>query len=497
MKDVAIIGLGPVGGVLASLLADLGVSVVVIERSRQVYPLPRAVHFDAECMRVFQTIGIADELAKHCHVSPGMRFVNAEGRLLLDWKRPVGVGPQGWYASYRFHQPDLEKLLRQALDSRLGVQQLHGCEVYAIDETAEYSTVRYEDTSTGELHTLQAHYVVGCDGARSLVRKLIGASMKDLGLHEQWLVFDALLKRPWSKLGDYSLQFCDPQRPATYIRGIGQRRRWEIMLLPGDDPIRMVDPKNIWSLVEKWITPDDADIERGTVYTFHSVIARRWRKGRLLIAGDAAHQIPPFLGQGMCAGIRDAANLAWKLQAVLSGRMSDALLDTYQQERSPHVEAYIELAVRLGRLIQATDVAAAMERDSQFATGPKEMHSISPLLGSSSLNDRLMGAGSLSPQCVEGGLLFDDRIGQSFLLVAIAGSASVEPILSRMSTLARVEVLMAEPGSEMANWLERSGFVYAMVRPDRYVLGGAQDLDGLGAQWQHIERYAAQVARCA
>ena len=167
--------------------------------------------------------------------------------------------------------------------------------------------------------------MVGCDGARSLVRRFMGAGLDDLGFHERWLVLDFLLERPRDDLGDYSVQFCDPVRPATYVRGVGNRRRWEITLLADEDSNAMTSAERIWPLLRRWVTPEDGRIERAAVYTFHSVVARPWRAGRLLLAGNSAHQTPPFLGQGMCAGIRDAANLAWKLADVVSGRSTDAV----------------------------------------------------------------------------------------------------------------------------------------------------------------------------
>ncbi len=303
--DVAVIGLGPVGATLANLLCRYGLTVAVLEREAEPYPLPRAVHFDAECMRVFDAIGIASQVAAACHVSPGMKFVNAAGELLVDWPRPDGVGPQGWHMSYRFHQPDLERSLRETLQAQNGVSVRSRCEAYALDEKPGHVTVRYEDIASGTLCSLDAAYVVGADGARSLVRRLIGSEMTDLGLRERWLVFDAMLKRPWSVLGEHSVQFCDPRRPATYVRGVGNRRRFEIMLHPEDDATEIARPASVWSLISQWMTPDDADLERAAVYTFRALVAQRWPRGRLPFAGDSAPQTPPFPGAGPFGGQPD------------------------------------------------------------------------------------------------------------------------------------------------------------------------------------------------
>ena len=303
--DVAVVGLGPVGATLANLLAGYGLTVAVLERESVPYALPRAVHFDAECMRVFDAIGVAQEVGAGCHVSPGMKFVNANGQLLVDWPRPQEIGAQGWHSSYRFHQPDLERTLRARLAGQPNVSVHLRSEVYAIEESASHATVRYEDLSCGRLKAIHAAYVVGTDGARSLVRRLIGSEMADLGLHERWLVFDAVLKRPWSVLGDHSVQFCDPARPATYVRGVGNRRRFEIMLHPGEDAAEMARPEAVWSLIERWMTPEDAELERAVVYTFHALVAQRWRRecparyisGRARPACQRVHQGSSGIGR--------------------------------------------------------------------------------------------------------------------------------------------------------------------------------------------------------
>jgi len=480
--DVAVIGLGPVGGTVAGLLSRYGLTVAVLEREAAPYPLPRAVHFDAECMRVFDAIGISEEVDRDCLVSTGMKFVNADGQLLVDWPRPDGIGPQGWHLSYRFHQPDLERTLRRFLADQTNVSVRSRCEVYAIEDQGSHVTVRFEDLSCGMLESVDAAYVIGADGARSLVRRLIGSEMADLGLHERWLVFDALLKRPWSVLGDHSVQFCDPSRPATYVRGVGNRRRFEIMLLPGEDAAEIARPESVWSLIEKWMGPEDADLERAAVYTFHAVVAQRWRMGRLLLAGDAAHQTPPFLGQGLCAGIRDAANLAWKLAAVLRHGAADTLLDTYQQERAPHVSEYIRLAVELGRIIQARDPQEAAERDRTLAAAPRQMRSLSPRLGASALRLDATASGLVAAQpALRDGTRLDRRARQDFAIVTrpgLLGNAKHDALRH----LAPYPVTVIEDDSpETLAWLDELGAAAVVTRPDRYVFGTASTMAQLQA----------------
>ena len=465
--DIALIGFGPVGATLANLLAADGLDVVAFEREAAPYPLPRAVHFDDEVMRVFQTIGLADRILPFTHVSPGMHFVDATGRLFLDWSRPTEIGMHGWNASYRFNQPDLERVLRAGAAERANIDIQLRADVVAIEDGDECVLVHYEDLSTGRRQSVRARYVVGCDGARSLVRRLIGSEMEDLGFHERWLVIDALLKRSKPELGDYSVQFCDPARPATYVRGVGNRRRWEIAVMPGDDERTITDPQTVWALLSRWITPDDAELERAVTYMFHSTLARTWRKGRLLIAGDSAHQTPPFLGQGMCAGIRDAANVAWKLGRVIRGQAGDELLDTYQTERLPHVREYIELAVRLGGYINAE---AAPLGDASDA--PLQMQSIKPKLGPGFHDGRCAVAGTLAPQPIlANGRRLDDAVDYRF--TALMGPSFKQAIgPGIVESCAQRDIgVVADDAPALADWLRDVGAQAALVRPDRYVMG--------------------------
>jgi 3-(3-hydroxy-phenyl)propionate hydroxylase len=272
------------------------------------------------------------------------------------------------------------------------------------------------------------------------------------------------------------LQFCDPRRPATYVRGVGTRRRWELMLMPGDDPATITRPENVWPLLAKWLTPDDAVLERPAVYTFHSVVAQGWRRGRLLIAGDAAHQTPPFMGQGMCAGIRDASNLAWKLADVLRGHASESLLDTYESERSPHVREFIETAVRLGGLIQSTDADAVRRRDAEMSANPQVFMTPQPSLGPGA-HDGAGAAGRIAPQpLLDGGNRLDDRIGYRFAVVAVPALAALARTVADQWACV---IEAADPA--LCAWLEGLGAAAVLLRPDRYTAGIASDAPALEA----------------
>lgn len=467
MYDVAIAGYGPTGATLAHLLGQCGLKVLVLERESAAYHLPRAIHFDAEVMRVLQWVGVADDLEPLTALHPGMRFVDGAGKGLLDWPRPQGTGPQGWRANYRFHQPDLERLLRNKMADLPNVDVRPRCELFFVEDRGDHVALRYEDMSRGQVCHATARYVVGCDGARSLIRRFIESGMEDLGFHERWLVVDLILKREMPQLGEWSVQHCVPERPFTYVRGPGMRRRWEITVRPEEDSAAMMRPETVWGLLAPWITPEDADLERAAVYVFHSLVAERWRKGRLLLAGDACHQTPPFMGQGMCAGIRDAANLYWKLARACRGQ--DDLLDSYEAERRPNAREYIATAVRLGGLINTCDRGGALRAAFPAAEGPARMESIAPPLGPGlAPAARLFG----QPRMADGRLM-DDAFPHRFVVVAEAGLAGALP--------PGIGLITPDTAPDAAEHLARAGARAVVLRPDRYILGTAQTAVDLAA----------------
>lgn len=459
--DVAIIGAGPVGLVLANLLGRRGHSALVIEARPEPYPMPRAIHFDAEAMRVFQAAGLAHDILPHTHVGKGMQFRAPDGALILDWSRAQEPGPQGWYESYRFHQPGLEFELRKGLERFDHVALREGIGVRAITETAEGARLTLADDSTHD-----ARFVVGCDGAQSFTRTHLGLELLDLGFQERWLVVDARLTRERPDLGDHSIQYCDPDRPATYVRGAGPWRRWEMRLAPDaiEDAPDHFTPDQVWPRLRRWITPDDAELERSAVYTFRSRLVRDWRRGPVFLAGDAAHQMPPFMGQGMCAGLRDAANLGWKLSATLAGADPD-LLDSYGPERAANARAFIDRSVALGQVInQSTPGRPPSPR----------MHSIWPDLGPG-LGPRDGTGGALAPQPRDAaGRLADDAAGHGFYLLTRTAAPD--------ATLPHV--------IDDGGWLTERGIEGALIRPDGYALGGFSTPD----QRRTLQDQASRIA---
>ncbi|MGW8951924.1 bifunctional 3-(3-hydroxy-phenyl)propionate/3-hydroxycinnamic acid hydroxylase MhpA [Streptomyces sp. NPDC055709] len=376
--DVLVVGAGPVGLATAIQLATRGRRVGVVERWPQPYPLPRAVVFDHEAGRILASLGM--DMAAVSEPAVEYEWRNGEGQRLLHYDFSDG-SYSGWPNLSAFNQPTLEAALNEHVRSLPGIDVLRGWEAVGVEAGATEVAVIVAESSGDEpllrdgvraQRTLRAAYVVGCDGANSFIRSCMRTSVTDLGFKFDWLVLDVVphdRDREWTPR---NLQVCDPARPTTAVVGGPGRRRWEFMRLPGESIAELNKAETAWKLLEPWgLNPGNATLERNTVYTFQARWADSWREGRLLLAGDAAHQMPPFAGQGLCSGLRDAINLSWKLDLVLSGKADEALLDTYTIERSQHLQHAIETSVHLGRVVCEPDPAAAAERDARMIADMK------------------------------------------------------------------------------------------------------------------------------
>lgn len=467
--DVLIVGLGPVGAALAALLGDLGVRTLVVEKDQEVYPLPRAAHFDHEIMRLFQQLGVAEAVMAHARPAPVYEFRAADGAVLMLFDGPAKTASSGWRASYMFHQPGLENALRARLAGQAAVEVRLG---YSFVEMAEDADrVRAVIEGPTGLEIVRARYVVGCDGASSPVRAAMGGELFDYGFDEPWLVVDARVEEG-ARTPDVNLQICDPERPTTCVLMGPGRHRWEFMLKPGETTEQALSDDFVLPLIATWDCGPVA-LERRAVYRFHGLVAKTWRRGRVLLAGDAAHQMPPFAGQGMCSGLRDAANLAWKLAAVLDGA-DEALLDTYQTEREPHVRAFIELAIHMGRVVCTLDPEAAAARDAAMLAQPQGAAPPTPAppLGPGHVLAGAPGAGELFIQTWAEGRGLDDILGPGPWLIARDGVANTSGLTA---------VPLADPRLDghreaLSAWLaahgpDGRGADAVLVRPDRYVFG--------------------------
>lgn len=362
--DVLVIGLGPVGAVFAALCAKQGLSVLVIERDTEIYKQPRAIVIDYEVMRQLNLIGCADGVLQNSKPSEGYQFVNKDWQVLMKRDRPPVMAPTGYHFANLFHQPSMERVVRDALDEMPNVEILLGVNFLAIEQDGDGVTATVS-MSEG-LREVRSKFAVGCDGGSSLTRRYLDIQLEDLGFDEPWVVVDVTVPEGVEGLPKAGTQMCDPDRPTTCVPSGPGRHRWEFMLKEDETAEHVTRPETLKKWISDWIDPDLIKLERSAVYQFHGLVAKQWRKGRVMIIGDAAHQTPPFMGQGLCAGIRDAANLAWKLAAVDRGEADPDLLDTLASERSPHARGVINGAIEMGKVVCVLDPSEAAARDRKM-----------------------------------------------------------------------------------------------------------------------------------
>ncbi len=524
--DVILIGYGPVSQTLALMLGRQGRRVAVVERWEQRYPLPRAVCIDHELYRVLHMNGMGDILPSITQPGPLYQWFNAEWKELLSitWSMDsISGGPEVTFV----HQPTLEEALDRAVADQPSVAVMLGYEFHAAQQDAEMATVQVEHIATGATKSLTAKFVIGCDGANSKVREIIGSGLTDLGFEADWLVIDVLLKEGVTieTLGiPPAGQYCNPLQPTTIVPA-GVRdgrvfRRWEFMRLPGVSNAEMEQETQVWKFLEPWAGPDEVELVRHKVYNFRSLLADKWRDGRLLLAGDAAHVMPPFMGQGMCSGMRDTWNLAWKLALILDGKAEPDLLDTYQAERAPHVRKLMDMSIFLGKIICIPDPEEAARRDAAFANGTHPPFPSFPVLTGGLLYqqtnaDSPSGVGQLLPHVTiaENGKRgrFDQITGGGFILLSRNGCAATVLSPEQRQALAPIglhEVALAtgaeHPGltdvdGRLLGLLDGMGWDAVIVRPDFYIYGGSTtaaladlvdafiaDLDAVGVRIQPI-----------
>ncbi|CAM5283667.1 bifunctional 3-(3-hydroxy-phenyl)propionate/3-hydroxycinnamic acid hydroxylase [Eoetvoesiella caeni] len=481
--DVAVIGMGPVGAVLTALLGTYQLDVITIEKDPDVFPLPRAAHIDHTGLRTIQEIGCLDKVLDKVIRNTRLDLLNANLELLARIpasQRSVSGLPTSVY----FYQPDFDRILRDAATRFPSVTVRTNVCMTAIAQHPGQDLVTLNVVNeSGADETIKARWVVGCDGARSPTRELCGITLSSLNFDEQWLVIDLKVDVEKYQLpADHVIEICDPKRPYLTTPISKDRQRFEFMLLDGEDHATMLKKETIVELLAKWIPDQAYTIDRAAVYTFHGVVADEWRKDRVLIAGDAAHQTPPFLGQGMCAGIRDAANLAWKLDRVIREKSSDAILDTYQSERAPHAIKVIEAAIRIGKVICELDSERAAQRDRLLRASDKGSQASLlfslPLLEEGPLVRK--GGGNLFVQPRLDGQYLDDIVGSRFLIVVKSEAAlgrSAAWWQSEMDAYIAMAPQLQSP--ELERWFKQNPCEVVVVRPDRYVLGTADSLDTL------------------
>ena len=496
--DVAIVGYGPVGAYTAIQLADAGLSVAVLERSTKTVELPRAVGLDGESVRSFQRLGLAEPVAAILQPPrEGDEICFTDSKRNKHFSMPMPArGVTGWRDISFFDQPELEALLRNMVAERESIDVFLGREVCGISQDAEGVTLA--DASGAEL---RARWVVGSDGASSFVREASGIEWESLGYDQDWLVLDIVMG-PEAELPIETMQVCDPARLTTYVCVKDPYRRWEFQLLDGEDRDDMQSPERIRSLLDDWLPPDQYEIRRAAVYQFHAATAARWQDGRILLAGDSAHQTPPFLGQGLNSGFRDAVNLGWKIPLVHAGVCEPALLESYAAERDAHARDLVEWAVAIGKLMETLAAREAGLPDPHVAdmsSGYGQGRAIPPLRSGVLIEEQVRGDAATGNQLAQPDVVdaqgveqrFDELLGRSFAVVArdaaaLALSAESHAILDRLDARRVLISDLRVKGGTHDRLFENHPA--AILRPDRYVFGVVDD------HWS-LDRLVSELAR--
>lgn len=488
--DVAIVGYGPVGAFTALLLAEEGLRVAILERSREVVELPRAVGLDGESLRAFQRIGLGERVAGILQ-PPRERdeicFTNSKLERLFGFDVPP-VGANGWRDIAFFDQPELEALLRELVAEREQIDVSLGWEVTELAQDGDGVTLRGRSEDGSET-VLRAALAIGCDGASSFVRSALGVGWESLGYDQDWLVID-VVQEPGADLPLATMQVCDPERLTTYVCVKDPNRRWEFQLQPGETREEMLRPERIRALLRPWAPPEHYAIRRAAVYQFHAATAERWQVGRVFLAGDAAHQTPPFLGQGLNAGFRDAVNLGWKIPLVLRGVAAPSLLETYAAERDAHARDLVEWAVAVGKLMETLAAREAglpdPHPDADLGSGYGQGRMAPALRGGVLMDVPADGSSHVGLQLRQPTVRrpdgqvcrLDALLGRGFALVGRKESdvrlgASALRVLERLGgRTASLEGLEVLEGASDALFDAHPAVV---VRPDRYVFGVVDD----------------------
>ncbi|HEY1442549.1 MAG TPA: bifunctional 3-(3-hydroxy-phenyl)propionate/3-hydroxycinnamic acid hydroxylase, partial [Mycobacterium sp.] len=487
------IGAGPTGMTAATMLAQHGINCLLLDRHETVYPLPRAVHADDEIFRILTRLGVGDEFAAHSRAGLGLRLLDTDMRVLAELKRSPQPSANGYPQMNMFDQPELEAMMRANLKRYPQVAFRGNVEVTSVTQNRPGRVrVSFLDRVRGGEQSVEAGYVLGCDGANSMVRASIGAHMYGLSFQQDWVVIDVDTD---AELGQWEgcHQLCSTERAGTYMRVGPTRYRWEFQLKDGETAADYQKLTDVAPLIKPWLgdtSVDELRLVRVTAYTFRAKVASNWRDRNVFILGDAAHLTPPFVGQGMAAGLRDALNLSWKVAGVLGNSLPDSVLDTYEQERKAHAAAMILMAVSVGAAMTGGGRLGDLARKVVFprmqslrlpGTRTSAADGVAPALWKSDLvvKSRIPGqlAGSLSPNPVmRDGQRFDQVVANQFALVT---SAPLSDAQRRQVSSRGAAVVSVASASDFGRWLKQGRATAAIVRPDGAVMQAGRNIQAL------------------
>lgn len=518
VTDVAIVGGGPVGTLLAILLGQKGHQVTLIERWSESYDRPRAVTFDHEIARILATLGIDSENDASINYHDELyywRDAKGDNLQIVDWQ---SMSASGWRVRYWFNQPQLEARLTTLASALPTVRQIRGYEAKALAQDAQGCDLTLDsnplDPRQGrDTIQIRAKFVIGADGANSFVREALGIENEDRGYFFDWLILDMIPHFDYCAANPQDpaqWQLCDPKRPTTIVAGgpgpvAGgpMRRRWEYMVLPGEDVQEMQAPEKAWELLQPWgLTPENATLERAAVYRFQARWAKVWHQGRCAIAGDAAHLMPPFAGEGMCAGLRDAFALGWRLDGILKGLYDPEILTSYSSERIAHARHYIDFSQELGKIICIAQQDAAALRDAQMkeALAARDFTPVPTdicQLGEGIWMANQPHAGELSVQGVveyQGQRdRLDQVLGHGWMVLGLDQDPAQALDASQVAQLRALGGQSVQIGGAMKDvddryrrWFAQIGASYVILRPDFYVAATAADAADLRESFAQI-----------
>ena len=502
--DLVIVGFGPAGATAANLAGQFGLRTLVIERDADVYPRQRAIAMDDQALRVIRDIGLYDEITARMHMGVTARFIGVDGRPFLATPTEPTEECGDPLANF-FHQPWLEGLLRGGVERFESVEVVLGHEARFVDQDSDGVTVDLVPTGDQQaVRRVRARYMLACDGGSSPTRKALGVTFAGSSYSEQWMDVQAEVKRPLP-FGPHFDFICSPERPGVRCPCPGGHFRWEWRINDGETVEQMLSEDTIWSMLRaEGVTPDDIEIKRTWTYTFHVRKAAQWRMKRVLLAGDAAHVMPPFAGQGISGALRDVANVMWKIADVLAGRADPALLDTYQTERQSHHDFMLRRAETFGRMVMPPNRGVARARDLVVRllapTSPGrflvERMARPPVLGpgftdpkpdrSPAVGHLLKAAVVASPGIVQHRI--DEAIGHGWAILGLGQDPATaiphhvltawkafEPrlVTVRPGTSVVREGEIGDPVGELWDWMRDRGVRFLVVRPDRYVHSAA------------------------
>ncbi len=487
--DVIVVGFGPCGAVATCLLGQSGVRTLALDKSDVIWDKPRAIACDHEVLRVFQNIGVADAVLPHTAPFRFSDHYGVRGQLIRRIDVVSPPYPLGYNPTMVFTQPAVEAILRKRASELPSVTLALGMEVVRVEQSPDKVTLTIQNEE-GKIQQVCSSFVIACDGASSSVRQMLSLPLDDLGFDEPWLVVDVKMKEVGlTHLPHTTAQYLNPSRPTTYLVGPGNHRRWEIMLRPGEDLRVMEREDMVWQLLSPWISREEGELWRASSYRFHALVAQQWRRGRVFLAGDAAHQQPPFMGQGMCQGIRDVANLTWKLHFVLNGARP-SLLDTYTAERSLHVRTLIQRIKEIGRDVCERDPERAALRDERLlreggGVAPTIIRQeFVPPLECGLLSDGLRPpVGTLFPQpsllVSSEPLRMDCLFGHGWRIILdgrVEAASARNRYLGVVTGIVGGSVGVPETEGVLASWFDKFSCIGALVRPDHYVYAAIRDL---------------------